>query len=152
MSNVLIPAASIPEIFHVTSDLEIWSTEDAVNALNCPIRRGLANTPKEIPMVVWPVDCKVRAITLRRIMTMAEVYSLYPNIVTPAELFAFGAKFPKEQQNGMIFTVGLDLDLLFGVFLDFYAGARTVCVVELHPRDERPATSRVLVRELPLAA
>lgn len=46
------------KIFHVTSDVKIRTAADAIAALNCPVKWGLAETPAKIPMVIQPVDCK----------------------------------------------------------------------------------------------
>ncbi|MBI4050830.1 MAG: hypothetical protein HY396_02550 [Candidatus Doudnabacteria bacterium] len=136
------------KIFHVTSDGKIRTAADAISALNCPVKWGLAEKPVEIPMIIQPVDCRVRVVPLGEIRTTEEVYSLYPGIVSPAEFFAFGTKFPEEQREAPIFTVWLDaLGRFWEAILAVYVRERDVGVSRVRPDIEWLAYCRVLVRE-----
>jgi hypothetical protein len=136
------------KIYHVTSDVNIRTAVGAINALNCPVKWGLAETPAKIPMVIQPVDCRVRAIPLGKITTTEEVYKLYPKIVTPAEFFAFGAKFPEEQREAPIFAIWLDAcGRFFYAILHVSRGERYVNVSDDHPVDKWHGLYRLLVRE-----
>jgi hypothetical protein len=136
------------KVFHVTSDPKIRSAADAINALNCPVKWGIAETPAKIPMIIQPVDCKVRAILLGKVMSTEEIYKLYPKIVTPAEFFAFGAKFPEEQRKAPHFTIWLDAAGRFlCAFLDVGGDRRHVRVGLDDLGGSWGERDRVLVRE-----
>jgi len=136
------------KLFHVTSDGKIRSAVAAINALDCPVKWGLEENPAQIPMIIQPVDCNARLVTLGKVTTTEEVYRLYPKIVTPGELFAFGAKFPNEQLQGPIFTVWLDASgQFFYAILDVDGGKRNMGVLDDHPGDEWSGDCRALVRE-----
>ncbi len=95
-------------VFHVISDPKIRSAADVINALDCPIKLGLAKNPGDIPMVVQPVDCKVRPVPVGNMETADELFGLFPKIATPAEFFAFHARFPKERWKQPHITVWWD--------------------------------------------
>src|SRR3989344_3004750 len=104
-------------ILHVIGDPKIRTAAGAIEATGCKVKWGLAETPARIPMTIQPVDCRARLFELGEVRTAEQIYNLYPKILTPAEFFALGAKFPKEQEDGSIATVWLDATGRF-----FYAG------------------------------
>jgi hypothetical protein len=134
------------KVFHVTGNAR--TATDAINALDCPVKQGLAGTPAKIPMILQPVDCKVRAVPLGMVISTEEVYSLYPKILTPAEFFAFGAKFPEEQRKASHFTIWLDAKGRFWrAVLGADVGRRGVEVYLANPDVLWHVRYRVLVRE-----
>lgn len=136
------------KIFHVTSDVKIRTAADAIAATGCKVKWGLAETPEKIPMVIHPVDCRVRAVPLGQVRTTEEIYSFYPKIMTPAEFLAFGARFPKEQEEARHFTVWLDGTGRFWYAVLFIRGdERNVLVRGCRPGGRFYVRSRVLVRE-----
>lgn len=134
------------KLFHVTGNCQ--SAKEAVDATDCPLKWGLAEKPAEIPMIIQPVDCRARAIPLGQVRTTERIYKLYPKILTPAEFFAFGAKFPEEQRKAPHLTVWLDANGLFCcALLDVNGAQRRVRVNRDSPGDEWYEHCRVLVRE-----
>lgn len=147
---VVVPKASqtsTDKIFHVTSDLHIRTAGEAIAATGCLSKWGLTRTPKKIPMTLQPVNCRVRSVQLGRSMTAEEIYFL-PGIVSPVELFAFGAKFPEAQMTAPHFTVWLNASgqFFFGI-LTVYNGERYVCVHQCGSDYKFQINCRVLVRE-----
>jgi hypothetical protein len=136
------------KIFHVMSDPKVRSAADAINALDCPIKWGLAETPDKIPMIIQPVDSHIRAVPLGKFMTIDQVYNAYPKAVTPAGWVAFGIKFPEEQCEAPHFSVWLDTlgRFVFGI-LRVSGDRRCVDVRRYNPGDEFYDNYRVLVRE-----
>ena len=133
-------------IFHVTGNF--GSVAEALDAGNYDVRWGLAENPAEIPLVVQPVDCKVRAVPLGKVVKTGELFELYPRIVGPMELFTFGVKLPEEQRKAPHFTVWLDHKGQFWfAVLHVFDRERGVDVRRNDPVDEWSGHCRVLVRE-----
>jgi hypothetical protein len=106
--TVIVPKISVTptgKIYHITGNSR--TAVAAFEALNCPVKWGLADKPAKIPMILQPVDAKVRLAPLGKVMTTEEIYNL-PKIASPAQVLAFGAKFQAEQLEGPIVTVWLD--------------------------------------------
>lgn len=140
-----VTATPTGKIFHVTGNAR--SVKEAIEALDCPVKWGLAETPEKIPMIIQPVDCKVRTIPLSQIRTTEEIYN-FPKILTPAEFFAFGAKFPKEQCEAPILDVWLDaLGRFWYAVLDVNGDERNVRVGQSRPGGKWSEGCRVPVRE-----
>ena len=146
---VIVPkvaATSTGKVFHVTGNVR--SGKEAIDALDCPVKWGLAEKPAEIPMIIHPVDCMARAIPLEQVRTTEEIYKLYPKILTPAEFFAFGAKFTEEQREAPHFTVWLDANGQFCYAILYVSGdRRCVSVYQDRPDGEWRGSGRVPVRE-----
>jgi hypothetical protein len=66
-----------------------------------------ADKPAKIPMILQPVDAKVRLAHLGKTMTTKEIYNL-PKIASPAQMLAFGTNFQAEQLEDPIVTVWLN--------------------------------------------
>jgi hypothetical protein len=134
------------KIFHVTGNFR--TAEEAIASTDCKVKWGLAETPAKIPMIIQPVDCKVRAIELGKTMTTEEIYKTFPNIISPAEALAFGAKFQQEQTEAPHFTVWLDAaGRFFYVVLGVGSDERSVNVDGDDPGGQWGGRCRVLVRE-----
>lgn len=141
-----VTMTSTGKAYHVTGNAR--SAKEAIDALNCPVKWGLAEKPAEIPMIIQPVDCRVRAIPLEQVRTTEEIYGLYSKILTPAEFFAFGAKFPEEQREAPHFTIWLDANGQFwDAILGVDGGERYVSVLQYHPDGRWDEYYRVPVRE-----
>lgn len=135
------------KIFHVTSASNIRTGADAIKALDCKKKWGLAETPDKIPMIIQPVDEQVRAVQLGKVMTAEEIYVSFPKSTTPAGWAAFGAKFPKEQLEAPHIVVWLFQGQFFYGDLDVYVGERDVRVNPCNPAIRFDDRCCVLVRE-----
>jgi hypothetical protein len=135
------------EVFHVTANFK--SAQEAIAALDCPVKLDLANyRPEEIPLVIQPVDCRVRAVPLDRVVKTSELFGLFPRPAGPLALFAFGAKFPDEQKKAHHFTVWLDGGGRFWYVVLFVCGdQRCVEVFRTGPGNEWGERYRLLVCE-----
>ena len=142
-----VTAAATGKIFHITGNAR--SAKEAIGALNCPVKWGLAETPEKIPMIIQPVDCRARAIPLGQIRTTGEIYKFYPKILSPVEFFAFGAKFLDQQREAPYLSVWLDtLGRFWCAILGVHGDGRRDVVVRLdRPGGEWSEGCRVLVRE-----
>ncbi len=139
---------STGKIFHVSSGNNIRSATDAINTLDCKVKRGLAETPNKIPMILQPVDEHVRAIPLGKVMTAEDIYFSFPKSTTPAGWAAFGAKFPEEQRKAPHIVIWLDASGRFFCGNLFVCGdGRGVGVGPCGPGEEFHAYCCVLVRE-----
>lgn len=107
----LARAAPAGKVFHVTGNFR--SPQEAIDALDCPVKWGLAETPEKIPLIIQPVDCLVRTARLGGAVKIGALIELFPRIVAPMTLFAFGAEYQEEQQGTPHFTVWLDANGLF---------------------------------------
>lgn len=146
---VVVPKVTVTptgKVYHITGNAR--SAKEAVDALDCPTKWGLAETPEKISMIIQPVDCQARAITLGQVRTTEEIYRLYPKILTPAEFFALGAKFPEEQRQAPLFMVWLDaLGRFWCAVLGVDGGQRLVGVGRICPDGKWNESYRVPVRE-----
>ncbi len=93
-------------IFYVTGNFQ--SVAEALDAGRYDVRWGLAQRPADIPLIVQPVDCRVRAVPLGQAVKTGELFELCPRLVDPMTLLTFGVKFPGEQCKALHFTVWLD--------------------------------------------
>ncbi|KKS34203.1 MAG: hypothetical protein UU95_C0016G0035 [Parcubacteria group bacterium GW2011_GWC2_42_12] len=133
------------KVFHVTGNAQ--SAKEAIDALNCPVKWGLAETPEKIPLIIQPVDCRARFIPLGRVRTTEEIYN-FPKILPPTEFFALGAKFPKEQCEAPILDVWLDaVGRFWYAILTVNGVQRDVDVRQAHPVGQWRGHYRVPVRE-----
>lgn len=136
------------KVFHVTSDVNIRTAADIINALGCPVKWGLAEKPEKIPMVIQPVDCRARLVPLGKTMTAEEIYTSFPMALSPVEWGAFGVKFPDEQREDPVIGVWLDASgQFFCGILGVYDGGRYVDVSPCDPGNGFDGYCRVLVRE-----
>jgi len=134
------------KILHVTGNAR--SAQEAIDALDCPMKWGLADKPAEIPIVIQPVDCRTRLVPLGQVRTSKEILGLYPKILNPAEFFALGAKFPGEQRDNPIVDIWLDaVGRFWYAILDVGGGQRSVDVYRNHPDLKWYERCRVPVRE-----
>lgn len=124
------------------------SAAAAIEAGNYPVKWGLAENPEKIPLIIQPVDCRVRAVPLGRVVKVREMFGLYPRMVDPMACFTFGALFAKEQENAPHITVWKDSKGRFW-YADLYVydGERDVGVREVDPEFEIGEGCLVLVRE-----
>jgi hypothetical protein len=146
---VVVPKITVTageKIFHVTSDPMVRTSTDMINKLDCPVKWGAAENPTKIPTIIQPVDCKVRLAPLGQVMTTEQIYNL-PRIVTPAQYFAFGAKFPEEQLEGPIVTVWLADGRFWYAILNRCGRGRGVDVGQVRPGYEWRDRYRVLLCE-----
>lgn len=133
------------KVYHITSDSNVRSATAAIEALNCASRYGLALAPAKIPMALQPVDCKARLVPLGKVMTTEQIYNL-PSLVSPAQYFAFGAKFQKAQMDGPIIAVWLGPGGQFWyALLDHLGGEPDVTVNQVDPDDGWDSHYRVLL-------
>jgi hypothetical protein len=99
-----VTATPTGKIYHVTGNAR--NLKEAIKALDCPVYGGLG-MPEIISIVFQPVDVMVRLVPINRVMTTEEICN-FPKAVSPAQFFAFGAKFPKEQYAAPIVIAWLD--------------------------------------------
>ncbi len=147
---VVVPKVSIApdggRIFHVTANFA--SAQEAIDAGKYPRKWALANTPAEIPLVIQPVDSRVRAVSLGEYRRTKEIFGLYPNIMSPIAVLAFGALFPEEQRDKPIFSIWKDaVGKFWCVFLSTSDCERLVGVFQEDLDDKWDDSSRVLVSE-----
>jgi hypothetical protein len=136
------------QIFHVTSGSNIRTGADAINALDCKVKWGLAETPNKIPIILQPVDETVRAVPLGKVMTAEEICFSFPKSTTPAGWAAFGAKFPEEQRKAPHIVIWLDASgQFFYGYLDICDDERIVDVYPCRPGYGFDGRCCVLVRE-----
>ncbi|MDP3993686.1 MAG: hypothetical protein U1C57_01360 [Candidatus Doudnabacteria bacterium] len=134
------------KVFYVTGNFA--SAAEAIAAGNYDLKWGVAESPAEIPLIVQPVDARVRAIRLGRIVRTGELFELYPRLADPMTFLTFGVKFPEEQREAPHFTVWKDTSGQFWCAILYVRGARRgVCVARCGPGDVWFAGCRVLVRE-----
>lgn len=139
------------KIFHVTGSFN--SMAEAIAATRCELKWGAAEKPETIPAIIQPVDCRVRAIPLGRLIKTGEIFSLFPRVVDPLTLFSFGAKFPEEQREAPHFTIWMDVNSQFWwAILDVHGGQRVVSVRRGDPVGGWDDDCRVLVLEFLSAA
>lgn len=146
--TVIVPKVTVTptgKVYHITGNVR--TAVDAFKALDCPVKWGFAETPAKIPMILQPVDAKVRLTPLGKVMTTEEIYNL-PRIASPAQVLAFGAKFPAEQLEDPILTVWLDaLGQFWCLILSRDDGKRFVGVDRSVPRGGWDDYCRVLLCE-----
>ena len=146
---VVVPRVKVTskgKVFHVTGNAR--SAKEAIDALDCPVKWGLAETPEKIPLVIQPVDCRVRPVPLDKITKGWDLFTLFPRMVSPMALFAFGAKFPDEQREAPHFTLWLDSNGQFWcAFLGVGDGKRHVYVDQDHPMAQWRDKCRLLIYE-----
>lgn len=132
-------------IFHVVRNFR--SAAEAIDAGNYDSLWGLAEKPADIPLIIQPADCMVRAIPLDRVVKTEELFELYPRIMDPMTALAFGAKFPEEQRRAPHFTVWKDASGRFWcAVLNVNDQKRNVNVGQNHSGDEWRERCRILVR------
>src|SRR3989344_2408431 len=134
------------KVFHVTGNFA--SAAEAIAAGNYDLKWGLAETPAKIPLIVQPVDCRVRAIPLGRLVRTGELFELYPRLVDPMTFLTFGVNFPEEQREVPHFTVWKDASGRFWcAVLNVDGAERYVHVHRSDPDVDWFAHYRVLARE-----
>lgn len=139
-------AEAVAGVFHVVGNFT--SAAAAIEAGKYPVKWGLAENPAKIPLIVQPVDCRVRAVRLGRRVKVKEMFGLYPRIVDPMTCFTFGARFPEEQEKATHITVWMDAKGRFLCALLFvFGGRRRVVVGPVGPEFEFGGVFLVLVRE-----
>ncbi len=145
----VIASADGGKVLHVTGNFD--SAALALEAGNYDGRYGFAESAKQIakvPMIVQPVDRKVRAVPLGQFRKNSELFELYPKMADPMTLFTLGAKFPKEQLDAPIFVVWKDhLGQFMYAVLHRGVSRRSVRVRQDHPDGGWNGYDRVLLCE-----
>jgi len=146
----VVQSADGGRVFHVIGDFE--SAESALVAGGYKYRydyaAAKANKIVEVPMIIQPVDRKVRLVPLGQIRTTRELFGLYPKIADPMTLLTLGARFPKEQLEGPIFVVWKDHSRRFWYAILSRDGFdRYVDVIQYYPDYEWGGNYRVLLCE-----
>lgn len=141
-----IVAASVAGVFHVIGNFS--SAAEAIDAGDYPVKWGYAEKPDEIPLIIQPVDCFVRAVPLGRLTKARDMFSLYPRMIDPMTAFTFGVCFPEEQRKASHITLWMDtVGELWYVSLDVTGRPRLVRVRQVGPGGVFLDSCRVLVRE-----
>lgn len=133
------------KIFHVLGSFD--SVAQAIEAGNYPVKRGYAEKPEGIPVIIQPVDCLVRPVPLGRFTRADQMFLLYPRLVDPLTCLTFGARFRKEQETATIITLWKYKNELWSVYLGVGARQRYVSVLRVPPDYVFDGRCRVLVRE-----
>ncbi|MDO8668139.1 MAG: hypothetical protein Q7K35_03500 [bacterium] len=146
-----VTATPAGKVYHVTGNAR--SAQEAINLLSGLLKLNLASNPAKIPLIIQPVDCYVRAVPLGKIVKTRELFGLFPRIVSPMTLFAFGAKFPEEQRLARHFTLWANVDNQFWYALLGVNGDQfTVDVSQRHLDGQWYDSDHILVYEyLPTA-
>lgn len=102
-------ASANGKILHVTGNFD--SPAQALDEGGYDYRWGFAESAKQIakvPMIVQPVDRKVKMVPLGQVRKTSELFELYPKMADPMTLLTLGVRFPKEQLDEPIFVVWKD--------------------------------------------
>lgn len=123
------------KIYHVVANFA--NATEAVNACDCPVKWGYADGKMgEVPMVVQPVNQRMRIVIPGRVVYNRELPELLPNLVSPIAALGFGFKFPELQRNQPIATVWRDAQGGFWcVYLSVDGDQRSVGVNQRGPGD-----------------
>ena len=78
---------------------------EAVGALRCPLKLGLAATPERIPMEPHPVNCRVVSEPLQEPVLNPKVLDCFPKAVDLVTFLTFVGKLTKKQFGPVHFTV-----------------------------------------------
>ncbi len=131
--------------FHVVGNFN--SAAEAIEAGQYRVKWGAAEKPSDIPLIIQPVDCLVRAIPLGKLTKTEELFNLFPRIVDPMTFLTFGAKVPEEQRCSPVFTVWKDtLGQFWRAVLSVYGDGRCLGANPVSPGAEWDADCRVLVQ------
>ncbi len=145
----ILAGADGDNVFHVTGNF--GSASLALDAGKYDARYGYAESARaiaKVPMIVQPVDCKVRAVPLGQFRKNAEIFGLYPKIAGPMTLFTLGVKFPEKQFGGSIFVIWKDHKGQFWyAFLGGTRGWRSVNVCLEDPNQGWASHDHVLLYE-----
>jgi hypothetical protein len=121
------------KIYHVIANFA--NATEAIEACDCPLKWGFADgRMAKVPMVVQPVNQRMRIVVPRRVVYNRELPTFLPNLVSPIAALGFGFKFPKEQVERPIGTVWRDATGRFWcVYLRVDCGQRGVSVGQVDP-------------------
>ncbi len=123
------------KIYHVVASFN--NAAEVIEATGCPVRWGFADgNMGKVPMVVQPVNQRMRIVIPGRVVYNRELPKLLPNLVSPIAALGFGFRFPNEQTERPLATVWRDaVGRFWYVYLGVYGRQRSVRVRQFEPDD-----------------